>query len=123
MKKLTLVPIGGLANRIYAMLSMIAFCRNNQIQLQIVWLKERGMGANFHDILTSFNQLGGVVKISKWYHYLVYFQPRKSNLWIPYLFQKLIFDCRYYTFKGNPFKQWFDKHSREKRAKKYFRVL
>ena len=47
-KKLTLVPIGGLANRLYAITSAIAFCEDHDIDLKVVWFKDWGMGADFH---------------------------------------------------------------------------
>ena len=48
MKRLTLIPIGGLANRFNAITSAIAFCRDYHIKLRVIWFKDKGMGANFH---------------------------------------------------------------------------
>ena len=50
MDKLTLIPIGGLANRIYAITSAIAYCQAHSIPLKIVWFKDWGMGADFHSL-------------------------------------------------------------------------
>ena len=50
MKRLTLIPIGGLANRFNAITSAIAFCRDYHIKLRVIWFKDKGMGANFHDL-------------------------------------------------------------------------
>lgn len=96
MKTLTLVPIGGLANRFYAVTSAIAFCEDYQIRLKVIWFKDWGMGAGFHDLF----QLSDCIDRSrieiidaKWYHY-IYDRPRKKNLWIPGLYQRLAFARR-----------------------------
>ena len=49
-KHLTLVPIGGLANRFYAVTSALSFCLDNQIALKVIWFKDKGMGAGFYDL-------------------------------------------------------------------------
>ncbi|MDR0604781.1 MAG: glycosyltransferase [Bacteroidales bacterium] len=88
MKTLLLVTIGGLANRMYAILSAIAFCRDNNIKLKILWLKDRGMGADFTDIFISRTE----IITPKWYHYLLYDSHRKRNLYILQLWQCLMFN-------------------------------
>lgn len=92
MKSLTLIPIGGLANRIFAISSAIAFCQDNQIRLRVIWFKDWGMGANFHSLFELSSKWDNVEIIdAKWYHYL-YDRPRKRNLWLPYIWQKLSFE-------------------------------
>ena len=51
MKVLVLVPIGGLANRFYAISSAISFCQMYGIRLHVIWFKDWGMGADFHSLL------------------------------------------------------------------------
>ena len=46
----TLVPFGGLANRMYAMASAYCTCRANGSRLDVVWFREWGMKADFGDI-------------------------------------------------------------------------
>lgn len=94
MRQLTLVPIGGLANRIYAITSAIAFCKDYDVKLKIVWFKDKGMGADFHSLFDLSSEVDkSKVEIidAKWYHY-IYDRPRKRNLWLPCLFQKIMFD-------------------------------
>ena len=49
-KELTLVPIGGLGNRMLAITSAINYCLRKDFNLKIVWFRDWGMGANFHDL-------------------------------------------------------------------------
>ncbi len=95
-RRLTLVPIGGLGNRIMAITSAIDFCRKQKLRLCIYWFKDWGMGANFHDL---FKLRGNDVDIkvvdAQWFH-LLYDRPRKKNLWFPLLYQHFVFDtCLY----------------------------
>jgi len=52
MKQLTLVPEGGLGNRMYAVTSAIAFAKEHNVRLNIIWFKDKGMGAGFYDLFT-----------------------------------------------------------------------
>lgn len=94
MKTLTLVPIGGLANRFYAITSAIAFCQDYGVKLKVIWFKDKGMGADFHSLFElseDVDKLNVEVIDAKWYHY-IYDRPRKRNLWLPWLWQQAIFD-------------------------------
>jgi hypothetical protein len=99
MQKLTLTPFGGLSNRIYAIASAIGFCKDNNIQLKIIWFKDWGMGADFHRILTLNPEIKHVEIVdAQWYHWL-YSKPRKGNLWIPGIWQWLAFNLKVNDFK------------------------
>jgi hypothetical protein len=101
MQKLTLIPSGGLANRIYAISSALGYCRDNNIQLRVIWFKDRGMGANFHHILVSNPDIKDVEIIdARWYHSL-YNKPRKGNLWLPAIWQRFFFNKRINEFETN----------------------
>ncbi|WP_455639391.1 hypothetical protein [Parabacteroides sp.] len=96
MNSLTLVPIGGLANRIYAISSAIALCEKNQIRLKIIWFKGWGMGSRFHSLFEISPEWKNVEIVdAKWYHYL-YDRPRKKNFWLPYIWQRIAFRKRVY---------------------------
>ena len=95
MKHLTLVPIGGLANRLFAISSAIAFCKANGYYLKIYWFKDWGMGANFHDLFQKIELPNVELIDAKWYHY-VYDRPRKRNLWLPWIWQRFAFGNRIY---------------------------
>ena len=73
MKSLTLVPIGGLANRFYAITSAIAFCRDHDITLRVIWFKDKGMGADFHSLFElseTVDKHKVEIVDAKWFHYL-----------------------------------------------------
>lgn len=93
---LTLVPIGGLANRFYAITSAIAFCHDYAIDLTVVWLKDWGMGAGFHSILALSEKVRNVKVVDAGWKEWFYERPRKKNFWLPYLWQWLAFDDRIY---------------------------
>lgn len=98
MMKLILIPIGGLANRFYAITSAIAFCKDYNVKLKVIWFKDKGMGADFHSLFKLSEDVDkSMVKIidAKWYHY-IYDRPRKRNLWLPLGVQALCFSQRYY---------------------------
>ncbi len=97
MDKLTLIPIGGLANRIYAITSAIAYCQVHSIPLKIVWFKDWGMGADFHSLFKLSPAIKDVeIKDGKWYDYLILDKPRRKNFWFPILWQMIAFDYRIY---------------------------
>ena len=98
MKSLTLVPIGGLANRFYAITSAIAFCRDHDITLRVIWFKDKGMGADFHSLFElseTVDKHKVEIVDAKWFHYL-YDRPRKKNLWLPWIWQRILFKWRSY---------------------------
>ena len=39
-EKLTLVPVGGLANRMFSVASAYNICRNDGIDLRIIWFRD-----------------------------------------------------------------------------------
>jgi hypothetical protein len=93
---ITFIPLGGLANRYYAIISILSFCLDHNVKLRIMWFKDWGMGADFKSIFeyTSKNDHIKIVDAG-WCDYL-YDRPRKRNFWIPALFQRAIFTERIY---------------------------
>ena len=90
-KKLTLVPIGGLANRLYAITSAIAFCKEHDIDLKVVWFKDWGMGADFHALFELAGNHPYIEIIDATWKDYVYDRPRKRNLWWPLFYQRVRF--------------------------------
>ena len=41
---ITFIPLGGLANRYYAIISILSFCLDHNVKLRIMWFKDWGMG-------------------------------------------------------------------------------
>lgn len=110
---MTCIPIGGLANRINAITAAIDFCIDHCLKLKILWFKDLGMGAAFHDLFTLSEEAGEVEVVdAQWYHYF-YDRPRKRTLWLPWIYQQIKFDARFYekeVYSQTPFVQWFSCH-------------
>ncbi|MGM9798418.1 MAG: hypothetical protein ACI3ZY_12785 [Parabacteroides sp.] len=100
-KKLTLVPIGGLANRLYAITSAIAFCEDYDIDLKVVWFKDWGMGADFHALFELVGDHPHVEIVDATWKDYIYDRPRKRNFWLPYLYQKFAYGQCVYESKVN----------------------
>lgn len=95
-KKLTLVPIGGLANRLYAITSAIAFCEDHDIDLKVVWFKDWGMGADFHALFELAGNHPHVEIVDATWKDYIFDRPRKRNFWLPYLYQRFAYEqCVY----------------------------
>lgn len=87
---LTLSPLGGLANRMRAMLAADALCRHIGSELRIVWQKEHGLNARFCDLFQPLH-LCDVKELSAWEAFL-YTPPMRRNLFLPHLYQSGHFD-------------------------------
>jgi len=99
-KQLTLVPEGGLCNRIYAITSAIGFAKKHNLRLTVYWFKGWGMGAGFHDLFTLSPAVENVkIKDAGFIDFFKYAKPVKSNLFLPKLYQKFRFDAVYYWYK------------------------
>lgn len=98
---ITLVPKGGLGNRINAICSAIAYCRQKNRPLEIVWFNEFGMRCDYERLFTLAVDSSLIqIRNARPADYLFRDQPRKKNFWIPAFFEKLIFDKCIYWYKG-----------------------
>jgi len=119
MKQLTLVPEGGLCNRIFAVTSAIGFAEKHNLQLTVIWFKDWGMGAGFYDLFTLSPAIENVkIKDAGFMDFFKYAKPIKSNFFLPKLYQKIKFDTVYFWYKEQvSVEQWY--HSNEKANKLY----
>ena len=95
---ITCVPVGGLANRMRCMASAYEFARCNALPLRFVWFKDSGMNCRFDRLFRPFDlSLGNVsLKEAGLADLLRYDRPRRRNLYLPRLSQKLHFSrCIY----------------------------
>lgn len=93
---ITFIPIGGLANRFFAIASAISFCQDHNVRLRVIWFKDWGMGASFNSIMELSQHFPDVEIIdARWKDY-IFDRPRKRNLWLPFLFQRFYFGERVY---------------------------
>lgn len=98
MRSLTLIPVGGLGNRIEAMSSAIAFCKEQKVKLKILWFKDCGLNCDYEKLFFLDPALVDVeIRNAKGFDFFLRDNPRKRNLWIPYFFEKCYYDkCIYY---------------------------
>ena len=83
---LTIAPIGGLANRMRAILSAWTLATELKLQLHVVWLRNAELNCPYNKLfnpLPSGIYLHETTGIDKW----IYHVPRKKNLYIPTVFQ------------------------------------
>lgn len=93
----TLVPIGGLGNRINAICSAIVYCQRYRKSLNILWFKDSGLNCPVSELFTINDSLKNVeLKDADICDLLLRDNPRRKNLYIPKFFQKHLFDrCIY----------------------------
>lgn len=89
---LTLVPSGGLANRMRAVVSAYDLCRQTGSTLRVVWFRDWALNAPFHSIFEPINLPGITLRDARGMDFLLYDRARRRNLWLPKLPQRLIFD-------------------------------
>lgn len=119
MPTLTLVPIGGLANRMRAIVSAAALTRETGRTLRIVWYKDAGLNCRFDQLFQPIGRADIGLREATLTDLLVLDRPRRKNLWLPKLFQRVTFNGRLYEqapelAPGNRFDaaRWLEGHSR-----------
>lgn len=90
---LTLVPSGGLANRMRAVASAYSLCLAVGSRLRVVWFRDWALNATFSDIFEPPGCPGVELCEATWADLLVNDRPRRRNLWLPALPQRLLY-CR-----------------------------
>ncbi len=117
---LLLVPSGGLANRMRAIASCWQLCRKQDAPLQVVWFQGWGMHAAFNDLFEPLTAEGLSLREADWWDYLVNDRPRRHNLWLPWLPQRLYYrggiinelQVAGLRDEGFDFEQWLKGHQR-----------
>lgn len=96
MNDLTLVPVGGLANRMKAIDAAINIVKELKCDLHIIWFKDNGLNCPFNKLFQPINSQNIELKEAKILDSIALDRPRKHNLWIPKLFHHILFDkCIY----------------------------
>lgn len=88
-RNLTVIPVGGLANRMLAMTSAYELARDTQRSLTVIWQKDAGLNASFFDLFTPLNEPIKIVSKDSLIFSLYYEIPRKKNLYVPKILHKL----------------------------------
>lgn len=117
----TLIPVGGLCNRMKAIDAAIALTAHTGAALRIIWFKDKGLNCRFDELFQPFSTTGRTaieVKEASAWDLLLYDRPRRKNFNIPALFQRLLFDrCVYEQevtqlfYRHFDFRQWSKGHT------------
>lgn len=106
---LTLVPVGGLANRMKAIDAAIQLISGTDLALKIYWFRDKGLNCRFNQLFQPLDlpQVSLIEATS--FDSFSYDRPRKRNLYIPRFFQSFYFDdCVYEAEATERMYQHFD---------------
>ena len=106
---LTLVPVGGLANRMKAIDAAIQLISGTDLALRIYWFRDKGLNCRFDQLFQPLDlpQVSLIEATS--FDSFSYDRPRKRNLYIPRFFQSFYFDdCVYEAEATQRMYQHFD---------------
>ena len=115
--KLLFVPSGGLANRMRAMASAWQMAQHTGVKVETIWFCDWALNAPFRAIFAPIEHKEMTVREGRTWELLTLDRPRKRNLRIPLLFQRLCFAQRIDEWKVKPLKnQCFDFGPQERTA-------
>lgn len=98
---ITLIPIGGLANRMRAIASAVYLCRLTGSSLDVYWIRDKGLNASFANIFDEIGSDNISIHEDSMSVRLLYDHPRRHNLWLPSVFQGVLFRNRVYSQEMN----------------------
>ena len=90
-RHITLVPFGGLANRMKAIDSTIGLAAATGAEAEIIWFRDSGLNCGFEDLFKPLSIDGIEMREATVGDYILNDRPRKKNLRIPRLFQAIKF--------------------------------
>lgn len=91
-KEVYLVPAGGLANRMRAIVSVLNACQKADVKLKIIWFRNRELNAPFYSLFNPLKCLNVTVREAGWIDFLRYYRPVKKNLWLSKFYLNSHFD-------------------------------
>ena len=90
---ITLLPHGGLCNRITAICSALQFARLTDSSLRIVWEKDSGLNCRYDRLFLPISQPNVELIEASTIDRLRWGRPRKTNLWLSKIPQAIEFDA------------------------------
>lgn len=91
---ITLVPVGGLANRMRAIASGVALAECARQELRVFWFRDQGLNCPFRELfLTDIPFPFVQVREATCTDLLLYDRPRRRNLYLPQWPQRWLFDA------------------------------
>lgn len=103
--QMTLVPVGGLANRMRAVASACHLCRTIGGSLRVVWFRDWALNARFSDIFEPLPASDLTLREATLADYALLDRPRRHNLWLPKLPQRVMFSRRIYEYEVTPLRE------------------
>lgn len=95
---ITLIPVGGLANRIRTIASALTLAKQTGHELRVVWFKDKGLNCRFDQLFCHPAETVPHVEVREATRMDLfrYDRPRRRNLRFPRLMQQFLFDeCLY----------------------------
>lgn len=109
MKKITFVPVGGLANRMRAIASVTTLAEKTHSGLDVIWFQDWALNAPFSRLFEPISCVHLSMRNASLGDFLFCDRPRKHNLFVPRLFQLFAFDdCIYERSFYSLIKNGFD---------------
>ncbi|MEA4904989.1 MAG: glycosyl transferase, partial [Petrimonas sp.] len=85
----TLIPYGGLANRMKAIEALIVLTQDTDISATAIWFKDQGLNCSFEQLFQPLKIPRLTLRNAILTDYILNDRPRKKNFFIPHLFQKI----------------------------------
>ncbi|TKT87651.1 hypothetical protein [Dyadobacter frigoris] len=109
MNKLTILPQGGLGNRMRVLESAIYFCHQFNYKLKVIWINNDDLGCNLEDIFESIGIDYSKPKTLFEYNFYKYFCRYKLLKYLPslystfglLLYDKVLLDLNIKSFNGD----------------------
>ena len=114
-REITLVPFGGLANRMRAIESLVRLIQDTGAGGKVIWFKDQGLNCRFDALFQPLNLPTLRLKEARFPDYILRDRPRKKNFFIPALFERMIYDsCIHEDNFSKTFdvKQWVLTHQK-----------
>lgn len=107
---ITLIPVGGLANRIRTIAAALALAQHGNHRLRIVWFKDAGLNCRFDHLFQQPDAFPRVeVRDASWLDLWRHDRPRRRNFFLPRIAQRFLFDsCIYEQEMPRLMQQRFD---------------
>lgn len=108
-RQVLLVPSGGLGNRMRVLACAVTMMETLPGRLDVVWFRHSGLNAAFSDLFEPVDGERLRLREGSLLDALLLERPRRNNLWVPRMFQRLLFRARLYEQYVTPlFRQGFD---------------
>lgn len=93
---ITLVPVGGLANRMKAMDAAYHLAKDCGSKLKVIWFKDKGLNCRFDQLFQHPTDSIITIREATFCDLLLEDRPRKKNFFLPWLPEHLKYDACIY---------------------------